>query len=120
VEYLIRSLVKRRDKIGRVYFSMVLPIDNVTIANGRLKFDDLAVTYGFQNARTYTYEWSTFNNETEARSSISGSSSDAIPRTVSSGYSVVRIKAEDPKKFVDVYLRHKSGQPQVVGVERHW
>ena len=120
VEYLIDSLVQRRDKIGRYYFSAVLPIDNVAIVNGKLKFDDLAVKYGFHSPRTYQYTWATFNNETGARTPIAGAVSEALPADVRDGYSVVQIKGDDPAKSVDLYIRHRGNGPVIVGIERHW
>ena len=120
VEYLIRSLVQRRDKIGRSYFSMVLPIDNLTIENGRLKFEDLAVKYGFHAPRAFQYSWAAFDNETGARKIISGAISERIPSNMRDGYAVVQIKSEDPTKFVDVYVRRRGSHWQVVGIERHW
>jgi hypothetical protein len=120
VEYLIHSLMRRREKIGRAYFSMVLPIDNVTIENGRLRFDDLAVKYGFHASRAYQYRWSTFDNDSGAREEIAGAMSDSLPSSIRDGYAVVEIKAEDPKHFVDVYVRNRRGRSQVVGIERHW
>lgn len=120
VEYLIQSLMGRREKIGKTFFSMVLPIDNITVEAGRLKFEDLGVKYGFHPPRQYQYAWSRFDNETEARAAIAGGASDALPSDLKDGYAVVQIKGEDPKKFVDVYVRQRNGRTQVVGIERHW
>jgi hypothetical protein len=118
-EYLIQSLMKRREKIGRTYFAMVLPLDNFEVDNGHLRFDDLAVKNGFHTPRTYQYEWSTFDNESGGRSPIPGTSSDSLP-SIPGGYAVVQIVAEDRKKSVDVYVRSTGGKPEVVGIERHW
>jgi hypothetical protein len=118
-EYLIQSLMKRREKIGRTYFAMVLPLDNFEVDNGHLRFDDLAVKNGFHTPRTYQYEWSTFDNESGGRSPIPGASSDSLP-SIPGGYAVVQIVAEDRKKSVDVYVRSTGGKPEVVGIERHW
>ncbi len=52
--YLLRTLIKRRDKIGRYWFNKVNALDNFSInqsANGLLiKFDDLAVKYDLANS----------------------------------------------------------------------
>jgi hypothetical protein len=123
MEYLVKSLMQRREKIGRAYFSRVLPLDGFSVEGGRLRFEDLAVKYGFVQPRTFRYTWSTFNNETEARSPIAGAASDAIPAAFASGYAVVQIQGDDAKKTIDVYLRKRGGAasaPQVVGVERRW
>jgi hypothetical protein len=110
----------RREKIGRTYFTHVLPLDNVRVDNGRVVFDDLGVKYGFAQARQYQFAWSSFDNGTGARTAISGATSDTVPTGVSGGYAVVRIQAGDPKKVVDVYVRQRGGQTEVVGIERTW
>jgi hypothetical protein len=119
-EYLVKSLMGRREKIGRTYFSHVLPLDNIRIQNGRVVFDDLGVKYGFAPARQYQYAWSSFDNESGARTALAGATSDAVPSGARGGYAVVRIQAGDPKKVVDVYVRQRGGQPEVVGIERTW
>jgi hypothetical protein len=119
-EYLVKSLMQRREKIGRRYFSEVLPLDNFTVEGSRVRFDDLAVKYGFAQPRTYRYSWAAFNNDTEARTPMAGASSDEVPSSFTSGYAVVQIQGEDAKKVVDVYLRRQGGALQVVGVERRW
>ena len=120
VDYLVKSLMQRREKIGRTYFNMVLPLDNFSVEGGRLRFEDLAVKYGFAQPRTYRYSWSTFDNETEARTPIAGASSETVPASFTSGYAVVQIQGEDAKKLVDVYVRRRGAGMQVVGVERRW
>lgn len=120
VEYLVKSLVGRRDKIGRAYFNDVLPLDNFVVEGGRLKFEDLAVKYGFAQPRTFRYSWASLDNNTGSRTAIAGATSEAVPSTFSSGYGVVQIQGDDVKKVVDVYLRRRGGSIEVVGVERRW
>jgi len=60
-DYLIRTIIERRDKIGRYYFSRVNPLDHFTLArdDGRwvLSFDDLAVDRGLEDAARTTYRY---------------------------------------------------------------
>ncbi len=51
VEYMTRTLIERRDKIGRAFFEEVLPLDRFRIQHGQLEFEDLAVNYGFVQPR---------------------------------------------------------------------
>lgn len=120
VEYLIRSLMQRREKIGRAYFGMVLPLDSFAIEDGRLKFEDLGAKYGFHSPRNYQISWSSFDNESGARTAVAGASPDVLPSDLRDGYAVAQIKAEDPKKTIDVYVRVRGGRREIVGVERHW
>ena len=48
VDYLTATLAARRDKIGRTFFSKVLPLDNFRIENGELHFDDLGMAAAFR------------------------------------------------------------------------
>ncbi len=63
--WITATLIERRNRIGRAFFSRVLPLDHFRVAGGALVFDDLAVTYGFSTPRTYTIEWSGFDNATD-------------------------------------------------------
>jgi hypothetical protein len=55
-EYLVRSLIARRDKIARHWFGRVAPLDFFRIQDGGLRFQDLAVDIGLENARSYVVE----------------------------------------------------------------
>jgi hypothetical protein len=52
-EYLVRNLIARRDKIARHWFDRVAPLDFFSVADGTLRFHDLAVDIGLVGARTY-------------------------------------------------------------------
>ncbi len=61
-EYLVRTLVQRRDKIGKYYFSRVNPLDKFSIedcANGgcHFRFVDMAVLSGLENAANTRYQF---------------------------------------------------------------
>ena len=51
VDYLTATLAQRRDKIGKTYFSKVLPLDHFAVSEGELHFEDLAMKYNFTAAR---------------------------------------------------------------------
>jgi hypothetical protein len=123
VNYLVNSLMQRREKIGRAYFNQVLALDGFSVESGRLRFEDLAVKYGITQPRTYQYSWSAFDDNTETRTPIADANNDALPSSFKTGYAVVQIRGDDPKKVVDVYLRQRDGASppvEVVGVERKW
>jgi hypothetical protein len=102
-----------------------LPLDNFEISNGTLRFEDLAVKYGFATARQYEVSWSHFDNATEKHSPLPADSSFRLPGEVekagSGDYFAARIHARgDERKTVTVYLRKKAGALEVVGIERTW
>lgn len=59
-QYLLRTLIERRDKIGRCYFNKVCPLDQFEIRDAAetgqiLRFRDLAVTSGLEAAGDVEY-----------------------------------------------------------------
>ena len=64
-EYIARVLIERRDKIGKAFFSKVLPLDKFRVRDGDLEFTDLRVQYGMQPPQ-YRVSWFLFDNATEA------------------------------------------------------
>ena len=60
-EYLVRTLLERRDKIGRHWFSKVNPLDDFAFRyiedSAALRFTDLSVKYGFETASECEYRF---------------------------------------------------------------
>ncbi len=117
-EYIHKHLVIRRDKIGRAFFSGVLPLDRFRIENGELVFEDLELKYGFVHSRAHAIEWARFDNETERKTPIPGAASTTLPEIPPSGYVAALITAENPEKTVTVYVRNRDGKLEIVGIER--
>jgi hypothetical protein len=71
VEYLARTLARRRDIIARTWLNGVNPIVDLSLdSKGALRFTNAAVEAGVASHGTYTIAWARFDNE-------SGSSSPA-------------------------------------------
>ena len=134
-EWLTKCLIERRNKIGRVFLSKVLPLDRFAVQDGTLSFVDLTPTPGppatSQRAksaptttgqerlsRQYQVQWAEFDNSTGAHTPIR-SEGLTIPGT-SAAYIVATISADDPKKSVHVYLRRQSGNWEIAGIDRTW
>jgi hypothetical protein len=126
-------LIKRRDKIGRVYYSRINPLVRFELTDAGLAFENPAVKAGFAEAPKQGYQatWYRFNNATDAADQI-GSPTTAtdgrmkapadLPRDANS-YVKVSIHAVEPPhapwaKPVDVYFRRAGNAWQLVGVER--
>jgi hypothetical protein len=113
VDWATRCLIERRDKIGRAFFADVLPLDNFQVRNGELVFENLAVKYHFENPRSYTVQWFTFDNRSGGKAPIAGASSFAVPQG-DAAILAANIHGADSTKTVTVYLR--GGK--VIGVDR--
>lgn len=113
--WLIECLSKRRDKIGKAYFSKVLPLDKFEVRGGQLAWEDLGAKLGYQPAAALALQWFSFDNDTDKKTPLAGQTSAKIPQ--STGYYGLTItNTAQPKQTIDVYLRGE----QVVGIERHW
>lgn len=119
--YLTKCLIERRDKIGKASFAQVLPLDRFEIRDGKLTFEDLAVTYKFAAPREYAVEWHRFDNERETKTRVEGSGLTlpaAVTQSADGGYFAASIKTQGSPHTVTVYLRHKAGNFVVVGIDR--
>jgi len=124
VDYLTATLVERRNKIGRIFFATVLPLDNFRVENGELLFDDLAVRYGFRDSRNYEVHWFQFDNMTGQRTPISPDASPRLPvqiETAAPGtyFSAIIQSADKLLKPVILTLRKTDTGYRVVGCSRY-
>jgi len=123
-QWISQCLIERRDKIGKAYFTQVLPLDGFEVRDRRLAFEDLATKYKLAAARDYTVQWSQFDNEPEKKTPLAGEASFKLPRlthTAAVGaYFAADIHGNDPQKMVTVYLRKKAAEMEVVGIDRSW
>ena len=56
VQYLMQTLIERRDTIARYWFSRVAPLDFFHVQEGALRFRDLALDLGLTGPRQYEVE----------------------------------------------------------------
>ena len=71
-EYMTPRLIKRRDKVARVWLNQVNPvIDPSLSANGSLSFTNAAVTAGVADApASYGLQWFRFDNASDTRTNV--------------------------------------------------
>jgi hypothetical protein len=63
VDYLTRTLIRRRDIIARTWLNGVNPIGDLSLGpTGRLSFTNAAVAAGVATHGTYTISWARFDN----------------------------------------------------------
>lgn len=123
-EWIAQCLISRRDKIGAVYFSRVLPLDGFRVELGRLVFDDFQEKYDMAAPRRYQVRWARFNNKTEQKTPLEADATAVLPKQVLEAapgeYFSADIHNSDPANTITVYVRKESGGVHVVGVERTW
>jgi hypothetical protein len=124
VDYLTSTLAERRDRIGQTYLAKVLPLDSFHVQEGVLRFEDLAVKYGFRPPLDYVVSWLRFDNETGLHTPLQDTAFH-LPQIYSvldnGDYLAARIHAsEDDRKAAIVYLRKNESEAEIVGIEREW
>ena len=126
-------LIKRRNKIGRVYYSRINPLVRFELTDTGLAFENPAVKAGLSEAPKQGYHatWYRFNNGTGAADQIGSPTTTSqeqlqapadLPRDANS-YVKVSVRAVEPPHEpwampVDVYFRRAGNAWQLVGVER--
>jgi hypothetical protein len=124
--WIADSLIERRNRIGRTYFSRVLPLDGFAIRGDELVFTDLAVQHGFTAPRRYTVEWRQFDNAAGKPGALIRSEGAQIPPAGTAGsqgsYMLARLTAQgiDPGMGVTVYIRNQADGRRIVGIDRDW
>ena len=133
-ELLTSLLIKRRDRIGSVYFARINPLTRFTLsASGELRFENPSVRAGFSTSPAKGYEaaWSRFDNVTHESQPIGTSAARDermqapadLPRDAQT-FLRVSIRAIEPPHApwavpVDVYFRRDAEAWTLVGVERN-
>lgn len=119
--WLTECLIKRRDKIGRTYFSKLLPFDEFAVREGRLEWTDLSTRHALGGGGEVNISWSRFDNETETRTPIPGASRRELPPSAGDGYLVAELASQrTPSHRIHVFIHSRAGRTQVVGIDRQW
>ena len=124
--YLVETLIKRRDKIVSYYFAKVNPLDGFSVKGEYLEFDNPGQKAGLAEDPYYEYYWYTFDNKTEelnvvTERAITRESRILLPKD-EADFLMCRIRTRSQqqrgwRKNVDVYIR-MNGTPSIVGIER--
>jgi hypothetical protein len=105
-EWVARCLIQRRNKIGRAFFSQVLPLDRFEVRNGRLTFEDLAaMPFGAQ--ASYSVQWYTFDNVSGRKTAIPGATDWSVPAT-DTGWVAAEIRGAPAQHAIEVVIRDGS------------
>ena len=129
-EYLVDTLIQRRDKIVRHFLTLINPLSDFRISDERplsqLEFRNLGLEANISRTESYQYQWFRFDNlrlNQEPLGEVQTTRRRQLPIPQEEAeFLMVRIQTLSPrhqawKKRVEVFLRngkHKS----VVGLER--
>jgi hypothetical protein len=114
-EWVVRCLIERRNKIGRAFFSRVLPITNIAVRNGELVYEDLAEAY-FGTPLRVSVQWHTFDNTSGELTALAGERSFKVPEVIAP-YIAAEIRGA-ADLAVRVYVRSNGNNRwEVVGRE---
>jgi hypothetical protein len=133
-EYLIQTLIERRNKIGRYYFNQVLALDSFALDENIVRFAHLPTQHGFAGQpENYTVSWFRFDNAKNEKirvgneASVAGRTFAVPPELLSDGtaYFGVEIRNSARRELTgntaDVSLfMHRSSVSRIVGIERTW
>jgi hypothetical protein len=111
-DYMVATLVERRNKIGRAWLTRVSSFDDFQwTPAGRLQFKHLASYYDIARRPEPQISWFSFDNATGAWQPIGEAA--ALEHE---GYVVAVIASAEGR--VEVFSRIHDRNPQIVGVER--
>jgi hypothetical protein len=133
-QLLADILIKRRDKIGRVYFVKINPLTRFALdESGVLTFENPSVAAQFSEppAKGYQAVWHRFDNNTREAQAIGSPTSGQgdrlqapsdLPRADGT-FIKIAVSTVEPQHSawaqpVDVYFRRTGGAWKLVGVER--
>ncbi len=125
--YLVRTLINRRDRIGRYWLTQLNSSDRFYIDGNGLNFEYLASTYGFaEPPDEYLAQWFEYDNERERKIPEASPTSVPFPslriparflRSDFHGYYGVELT--EPYGSVVVFVRKSlAGVTQIVGIQR--
>ena len=132
-DYLVDTLIQRRDKITKAWLNVVNPVIDVELdPSGVLTFDNAAVRAGVANdPQGYEVTWSTHDNSTGATTSLGSGAVDPARRrlalselpTRTDDFVRVDLSAIEPPyaawtQPVRTYFRRTAAGWKLVGLER--
>lgn len=115
--YLVDTLVKRRDALGRAYFELVSPLDDWALTREQLCMTDLSVRYGFVTGGTV--EWLNGSRVVASRP-VNADGRVCVPAPKTDAYTVFRMRVRrGDEEHPPLELHFKAGErPRILGLVR--
>ncbi len=121
-EYLTKTLIARRDAIGRTYLLNSLPLENLRIESDQIAFTNIAASHHLAPETAYSYRWFKWNNHANQKADESNGTAQ-IPNSLSTvveGNYIGCIIADSKNQVqtVTTYFKRTGEGWRLVGVER--
>ena len=128
-EYLIQTLIERRDKLGKYWFSRINPLDKFRVrANNdeiTFMFSDLGVDYGLFSAKNTEYRYTVSDDgEVIKRGAMTDETEMAVAHSELEGtileFNIVTIRKgfDASEKYVKVYIANDNRGVRIAGIKR--
>jgi hypothetical protein len=125
--WIADCLIDRRNRIGRVYLTRVLPLDDIAVRGTELAYVDLAAQYKFAEPRPFRVDWAMFDNKAgKPAALLATTEGHQIPPEASGvpdgSYVLAHIRMDGTSAgtAVNVVLRRETSGLRVVGIDREW
>jgi len=132
-QYLIQTLIERRDKIGRYYFNQVLALDRFSVNVNGVAFAHLPAQHNFAaQPKDYTLSWFRFDNAKNQKMFLgnavaaTGSTFQIPSELLRDGIPYFGVEIRDGEKQapkaeakVTLFMRNVSSA-SLVGIDRTW
>jgi hypothetical protein len=121
-DWIVKCLIKRRDKIAETWFAPVLPLDKFRVTDGELGFDDLAASRPGGTARLSRVQWAKYDQQGHV-TALPNAGGRQIPAFNGTEYLAATISCgagsgEACPEPVTVHLRRAASRVEVVGIDR--
>lgn len=128
-EYLIQTLIERRDRIGKYWFSKMNPLDRFAVEKNQnwitLNFDDLGVDYDLFSAAETKYRYTVSLDGEVLQHKLFIEQPEINFQQFNSAHGVVKIQivtvrreSKTPEKYVNVYIADDEFGVRIAGIER--
>ncbi len=99
-EHVLKTLIERRDKIGRKWFGRMTPVDNVQVRGDKLVFTDIAVDSGLAEINGRKYFYTAWQEDRAGRKKIINERSESKDRSVR----IVPVSGDMDNPFMTVHI----------------
>lgn len=128
-EYLINTLIERRDKIGRYWFSKINPLDKFIVSKNSdtltLKFSDLGVDYGLYSSSETEYHYTLSSDGDVVKANLMTNKPEVFVQISSFFDEIIEIEivthrksSNAAEKAVKIYVANDSRGVRIAGIQR--